>query len=147
MAIDRPCLHPPQPLRAQRAPLQLPLAGEQVAAGFPSPAEDYVDVGIDLNDQLIRHPTSTFFLRVSGDSMIGAGIHDGDLLVVDRSLNPRPGRVVVAVLDGGFTLKRLVRHHGRLRLEAANPDYPPLELQTCGDVQIWGVAVHVIHPL
>jgi len=147
MAIDRPCLHPPQPLRAQRAPLQLPLAGEQVAAGFPSPAEDYVDVGIDLNDQLIRHPTSTFFLRVSGDSMTGAGIHDGDLLVVDRSLNPRPGRVVVAVLDGGFTLKRLVRHHGRLRLEAANPDYPPLELQTCGDVQIWGVAVHVIHPL
>jgi len=147
MAIDRPCLHPPQPLRAQRAPLPLPLAGEQVAAGFPSPAEDYVDVGIDLNDQLIRHPTSTFFLRVSGDSMTGAGIHDGDLLVVDRSLNPRPGRVVVAVLDGGFTLKRLVRHHGRLRLEAANPDYPPLELQTCGDVQIWGVAVHVIHPL
>ena len=147
MAIDRPCLHQPQPLRAQRAPLPLPLAGEQVAAGFPSPAEDYVDVGIDLNDQLIRHPTSTFFLRVSGDSMTGAGIHDGDLLVVDRSLNPRPGRVVVAVLDGGFTLKRLVRHHGRLRLEAANPDYPPLELQTCGDVQIWGVAVHVIHPL
>ena len=147
MAIDRPCLHPPQPLRAQRAPLQLPLAGEQVAAGFPSPAEDYVDVGIDLNDQLIRHPTSTFFLRVSGDSMTGAGIHDGDLLVVDRSLNPRPGRVVVAVLDGGFTLKRLVRHQGRLRLEAANPNYPPLELQTCGDVQIWGVAVHVIHPL
>ena len=147
MAIDRPCLHPPQPLREQRTPLQLPLAGEQVAAGFPSPAEDYVDVGIDLNDQLIRHPTSTFFLRVSGDSMTGAGIHDGDLLVVDRSLNPRPGRVVVAVLDGGFTLKRLVRHQGRLRLEAANPDYPPLELQTCGDVQIWGVAVHVIHPL
>ena len=147
MAIDRPCLHPPQPLRTQRPPLQLPLAGEQVAAGFPSPAEDYVEVGIDLNDQLIRHPTSTFFLRVSGDSMTGAGIHDGDLLVVDRSLNPRPGRVVVAVLDGGFTLKRLVRHHGRLRLEAANPDYPPLELQTCGDVQIWGVAVHVIHPL
>ena len=147
MAIDRPCLHPPQPLRAQRAPLPLPLAAEQVAAGFPSPAEDYVDVGIDLNDQLIRHPTSTFFLRVSGDSMTGAGIHDGDLLVVDRSLNPRPGRVVVAVLDGGFTLKRLVRHHGRLRLEAANPDYPPLELQTCGDVQIWGVAIHVIHPL
>ena len=147
MAIDRPCLHPPQPLRAQRTPLQLPLASEQVAAGFPSPAEDYVDVGIDLNDQLIRHPTSTFFLRVSGDSMTGAGIHDGDLLVVDRSLNPRPGRVVVAVLDGGFTLKRLVRHQGRLRLEAANPDFPPLELQTCGDVQIWGVAVHVIHPL
>ncbi len=118
-----------------------------MAAGFPSPAEDYVEVGIDLNEQLIRHPISTFFLRVSGESMIGAGIHDGDLLVVDRSLEPRPGRVVVAVLDGAFTLKQLVRSQGRLRLEAAHPNYPPLDLQRCGDVQIWGVAIHVIHPL
>ena len=147
MEIDRSFLQPPQPLSPQRTSRQLPLAGERVAAGFPSPAEDYVDVGIDLNDQLIRHPTSTFFLRVSGDSMTGDGIHDGDLLVVDRSLDPHPGRVVVAVLDGGFTLKRLVRHHGRLRLEAANPNYPPLDLESCNDVQIWGVAIHVIHPL
>ena len=145
--IDRSFLQPPQPLRPKRMPQHLPLAGERVAAGFPSPADDYVDVGIDLNDQLIRHPTSTFFLRVSGDSMTGAGIHDGDLLVVDRSLDPRPGRVVVAVLDGGFTLKRLMRHQGRLRLEAANPSYPALDLQSCKDVQIWGVAIHVIHPL
>lgn len=147
MAFDRSFCPLPQPLRSKRHPLHLPLAGESVAAGFPSPADDYVEVGIDLNDQLIRHPTSTFFLRVSGDSMTGAGIHDGDLLVVDRSLDPRPGRVVVAVLDGGFTLKRLVRHQGRLRLEAANPNYPPLELEGCGDMQIWGVAIHVIHPL
>jgi DNA polymerase V len=139
--------HPPVPLLAKRSRLTLPLAGERVAAGFPSPADDYVEVGIDLNEQLIHHPTSTFFLRVSGDSMLGAGIHDGDLLVVDRSLDPRPGRVVVAVLDGAFTLKRLVRHRGRLRLEAANSAYPPLELHRCGDVQIWGVAIHVIHPL
>ena len=139
--------HSPLPLQHRRARLALPLAGERVAAGFPSPADDYVEVGIDLNEQLIRHPTSTFFLRVSGDSMTGAGIHDGDLLVVDRSLDPRPGRIVVAVLDGGFTLKRLARHHGRLRLEAANQDYPALELHRCGDVQIWGVAIHVIHPL
>ena len=83
---------PPLPLQSRRARLSLPLAGERVAAGFPSPADDYVEVGIDLNEQLIRHPISTFFLRVSGDSMIGAGIHDGDLLVVDRSLEPRPGR-------------------------------------------------------
>ena len=109
--------HQPLPLQPRRTRLSLPLAGERVAAGFPSPADDYVEVGIDLNDQLIRHPTSTFFLRVSGESMLGAGIHDGDLLVVDRSLDPRPGRVVVAVLDGEFTLKRLVQHHGRLRLE------------------------------
>ena len=139
--------HQPLPLQPRRTRLSLPLAGERVAAGFPSPADDYVEVGIDLNDQLIRHPTSTFFLRVSGESMLGAGIHDGDLLVVDRSLDPRPGRVVVAVLDGEFTLKRLVQHHGRQRLEAANPAYPPLELHRCGDVQIWGVAIHVIHPL
>ena len=147
VAFDHSFSPVPLPLRSKRHPLLLPLAGERVAAGFPSPADDYVEVGIDLNDQLIRHPTSTFFLRVSGDSMTGAGIHDGDLLVVDRSLDPRPGRVVVAVLDGGFTLKRLARHRGRLRLEAANPDYPPLELEDCGDMQIWGVAIHVIHPL
>ena len=139
--------HPPVPLLAKRSRLTLPLAGERVAAGFPSPADDYVEVGIDLNEQLIHHPTSTFFLWVSGDSMLGAGIHDGALLVVDRSLDPRPGRVVVAGLDGAFTLKRLVRHRGRLRLEAANSAYPPLELHRCGDVQIWGVAIHVIHPL
>ena len=139
--------HQPLPLQHRRSRLALPLAGERVAAGFPSPADDYVEVGIDLNEQLIRHPTSTFFLRVSGESMLGAGIHHGDLLVVDRSLDPRPGRVVVAVLDGEFTLKRLVQHQGQLRLEAANPAYPPLELHRCGDVQIWGVAIHVIHPL
>ena len=139
--------HGPLPLQHRRSRLALPLAGERVAAGFPSPADDYMEVGIDLNEQLIQHPTSTFFLRVSGESMLGAGIHHGDLLVVDRSLDPRPGRVVVAVLDGEFTLKRLTQHQGRLRLEAANPAYPPLELHRCGDVQIWGVAIHVIHSL
>ena len=137
----------PQPLRSWRQRLPIPLAGERVAAGFPSPADDYVEVGIDLNEQLIRHPSSTFFLRVSGDSMIGAGIHHGDLLVVDRSLDPRPGRIVVAVLDGAFTLKRLMRDQHGLHLEAANPAYPALPLHHCTDVQIWGVAVHVIHPL
>jgi DNA polymerase V len=131
--------------RIPGSPLPLPLATESVAAGFPSPADDYIDIGIDLNEVLIRHPSSTFFLRVSGDSMTGAGIQHGDLLVVDRSLEARPGRIVVAVLDGAFTLKRLMRHQGRLRLEAANSAYPPLELDRCGDVQIWGVAIHVIH--
>lgn len=79
--------------------------------------------------------------------MSGAGIHDGDLLVVDRSLDPRPGRIVIAILDGAFTLKRLTLHRNRLRLEAAHPDYPVIELHRCGDVQIWGVAIHVIHSL
>ena len=100
--------------------LSLPLAGEKIAAGFPSPADDYIDIGIDLNEQLIRHPASTFFLRVSGDSMTGAGIHDGDLLVVDRSLDAKPGRIVIAILDGAFTLKRLQRRNGLLVLEFFN---------------------------
>ena len=134
-------------LRPERQPLRLPLAGASVAAGFPSPADEYIEVGLALNELLIRHPSSTFFLRVSGDSMLDAGIQHGDLLVVDRSLEARPGLIVVAVLDGAFTLKRLARHRGRLRLEAANSAYPPLELHQCGDVQIWGVAIHVIHPL
>ncbi|MFL2489090.1 MAG: LexA family protein, partial [Parasynechococcus sp.] len=80
----------PRPLHASRAQQILPLVSERVPAGFPSPADDYVEMGIDLNEQLIRHPGSTFFLKVSGESMTEAGIHDGDLLVVDRSLDPRP---------------------------------------------------------
>lgn len=138
VAIDAP-----SPNRRQ----ELPLASASVAAGFPSPADDYIEGRIDLNDVLIRHPSSTFFLRVSGDSMRDAGIHDGDLLVVDRAVEPRPGRVVVAVLEGAFTLKYLNRHQGRWRLEAAHPDYPPLELSDSDDTSIWGVAIHVIHSL
>ena len=137
----------PLPLKTGCPKIVLPLAMENVAAGFPSPADDYIDVGIDLNEQLIRHPISTFFLRVSGDSMTNAGIHHGDLLIVDRSLDPHPGNVVIAVLDGAFTLKRLQRYQGRLRLEAANPNYPHLELSLCNEIQIWGVAIHVIHHL
>ena len=134
------------PLRPPRRQ-PLPLAGAAVAAGFPSPADDYIESRIDLNDVLIRHPSSTFFLRVSGDSMRDAGILDGDLLVVDRAIEPRAGRVVVAVLDGAFTLKHLNRHKGRWRLEAAHPDYPPLDLADCDDARIWGVAIHAIHSL
>ena len=119
----------------------------QIAAGFPSPADDALEAGLDLHAQLIAHPSSTFLLRVNGESMLAAGIHHDDLLLVDRSLEPRPGRVVVAVLDGAFTLKRLERHRGRLRLQAAHPDYPPLEIERCGELQIWGVATQVIHPL
>ncbi|HGY5543439.1 MAG: LexA family protein [Prochlorococcus sp.] len=137
----------PLPLRSERKRQALPLAGENVEAGFPSPAEDYIETGIDLNEQLIRHPTSTFFLRVSGHSMTGVGIHNGDLLVIDRSLDAQPGHIVVAILDGAFTVKQLVRHRGVLRLEAANSEYPPLDLVGIGEVQIWGVAVHSIHSL
>ena len=140
-------LTPLGPLRPRARRQVLPLAGGSVAAGFPSPADDYVEAGIDLNEQLIRHPSSTFFLRVSGDSMREAGIHHGDLLIVDRSLEPRAGRIVVAAIDGAFTLKRLMLHRGRWRLEAAHPDYPPLELGDADDHRLWGVAIHAIHPL
>jgi DNA polymerase V len=142
-----PQLHSPSRLARPWRRQPLPLAGMPVAAGFPSPADDYIESRIDLNDTLIRHPSSTFFLRVSGDSMRDAGILDGDLLVVDRAVEPRHGRVVVAVVEGAFTLKHLRRHHGRWRLEAAHPDYPPLELEGRDDSQIWGVAIHAIHSL
>ncbi len=100
-----------------------------------------------LAAQLIRCRASTVLLRVCGESMEPAGIDHGDLLIVDRGLEPRPGQIVVAWLDGGFTLKRLVCHRGRLRLEAAHPAYPPLELDPGAEPQLWGVAVHVIRTL
>ena len=118
-----------------------------ISAGFPSPADDYLDIGIDLNQTLIQHPSSTFFLRVSGNSMTGAGIQNGDLLIVDRSLNPFPGQIVIAVLDGSFTLKRLIRKNGVLYLEAEHPSYPLLDLRNYLDVHIWGVAIYSIHSL
>ncbi len=138
---------PLAPLRENRPQLFIPLAIECVSAGFPSPADDYINSGIDLNEELIHNPTSTFFLRVSGHSMSNAGIQDGDLLVVDRSLNPHPGHIVIAVLDGAFTLKRLALKNETLYLEADHPNYPPIELWQYEDVQIWGVAVHSIHHL
>jgi DNA polymerase V len=105
----------------------------------------------DLHTLLIRDPAATLFLRVSGDSMDGAGIHAGDLLVVDRALAPRCGHVVVALLEGAFTLKRLVRRRRHWWLEAAHPAYPPIALGTAGsgdgDARLWGVAVHVIRRL
>lgn len=100
-----------------------------------------------LEQQLIRCRATTVLLRVSGESMQGAGIAHGDLLIVDRGLEPRPGQIVVAWLNGGFTLKRLIRHGNRLRLEAAHPAYPPLELDPDIESRLWGVAVHVIRTL
>ena len=140
-------MSPPLPLSIRWPPLLPPLSLKSVSAGFPSPADDYIDIGIDLNEELIRHPTSTFLLRVSGDSMNGAGVHNNDLLIVDRSLNPRPGHIVIAVLDGAFTLKRLVLKGETLCLQAENPQYPSIELQQYDNIQIWGVAVYSIHSL
>lgn len=118
-----------------------------VAAGFPSPAEDYIEDKLDLNQYLIRHPAATFFVRASGDSMIGAGIHSDDLLVVDRAIEPIEGSVVIAVVNGELTVKRLQRKGEKLLLLAENDNYQPLEINEHTEFQIWGVVTNVIHPL
>ena len=137
----------PRFLVTQPSRLLIKFATECVSAGFPSPADDYIDIDIDLNEYLIRHPISTFLLRVSGNSMTGAGIHNNDLLIVDRSIEPHPGHIVVAVLDGSFILKRLVLKRGIPYLEADNSEYASIDLRQYNDVQIWGVAIHSIHSL
>lgn len=117
----------------------IPIAGETVAAGFPSPAENAPAERLDLVDHLVRHPEATFFLRVRGDSMTGAGIFDGDLLIVDKSLEPRSGDIVVAVLDGEFTLKRL-RINGRsIELQPENPCFRTIRIGNESQLDIWGV--------
>ena len=98
-------------------------------AGFPSPADDYLEGALDLNEHLIRYPAATFFLRVIGDSMVGAGIHSGDLLIVDRSINPVDGRIVIAIIDGELTVKRLSQQHGKVRLISENPNYPTIKIR------------------
>ena len=127
--------------------MRLPLFLSRIDAGFPSPADDHLDQTLDLNDYLIRHPAATFFLRVQGDSMTGAGIYDGDLLVVDRSLEPRSESIVVAALDGDLTVKRLRRRGRGLVLAAAHPDVPPLPVGDLSELVVWGVATHTVHLL
>lgn len=116
-----------------------------IKAGFPNPADDSRGLPLDLNELVVRHPVSTFYLRVEGDSMQGAGIWHGDIVVVDKSLTARSGDIVVAAVDGDFTLKFLKRGGDQAWLIAANPAYPPLALHEAADAQIWGVVTFVIH--
>lgn len=116
-----------------------------VAAGFPSPAQDYFDGRIDLNAHLIKDITSTFVVRVTGDSMEGAGISDGDELIVNRALEPRDGSVVIAVLDGELTVKRLRITRGGVVLQAENPKYPDIRVPALSELTIWGVATRCLH--
>jgi DNA polymerase V len=118
-----------------------------VAAGFPSPAQDYFDGRIDLNAHLIKDITSTYVVRVSGESMEGAGISDGDELIVNRALEPHDGCVVVAVLDGELTIKRLRITPAGVVLQAENPAYPDIQVPALSDLVIWGVAVRCLHRL
>lgn len=124
-----------------------PMFTEQVAAGFPSPADDYLEGNLDLNQYLIKHPVATFFVRVTGDSMIGAGIHSGDILIVDRALEATNGRVVIAVVNGELTVKKLVRRDGVIYLMPENDKYKPIEVKDEIDLEIWGVVTSVIHGL
>lgn len=118
-----------------------------VAAGFPSPADDYIEGKLDLNQYLISNPASSYFVRASGNSMVEAGIFSGDLLLVDRSLEPRDGNVVIAVVNGELTVKRLTQIGNRLLLVAENQAYSPLEINEHTDLLIWGVVIYVIHAL
>jgi DNA polymerase V len=123
--------------------LPLPLYTDSVAAGFPSPAEDHTDQPLDLNEHLIAKPSATYFARANGNSMEGAKIFDGDLLVVDRSQAPMQGRIVIASVDGQLTCKILDINNRCLR--AANPDYEPIPLPEETDLVIEGVVMHAIH--
>ena len=118
-----------------------------VPAGFPSPADDYLEGKLDLNQHLIKHPAATFFVRVSGESMIGAGIHPGDILVVDRSLEPAQRKIVIAVVDNELTVKRFRRVRGRVILMPENEDYEPIEIGEGTEFEVWGVVTTVIHPV
>ncbi|GAA4005022.1 hypothetical protein GCM10022408_16030 [Hymenobacter fastidiosus] len=126
---------------------RLPVFTCPVPAGFPSPADGQADEMLDLHQYLFKQPASTFMARVTGDSMLGAGIHPDDFIVVNRAVSPVDGHVVVAVAGGEHTVKRLRQEPGRTWLEAANDRYPPLELHQDSDLRIWGVVTHVIHPL
>jgi len=138
-AVYTPALHPRR--------LSLPLFTGKVAAGFPSPADDYVDKTLDLNELLVQKPAATFFARAQGDSMLGAGIHPNDILVIDRSIEAVPGKIVVCALNGELTVKRLAKDGERWKLQAENPAYPDIPIHDDLELVIWGVVTNVIHAL
>ena len=125
--------------------VEIPFMGSAVMAGFPSPAEQYVERPLDLNELLVARPAATYFVRAEGDSMEGAGIRAGDLLVVDRSMEAEDGSVVIACVDGEFTVKTLRKGRGGLRLEAANPAYKPIRFAGEMELRVFGVVTAVIH--
>ena len=128
----------------QSIKLELPLFSSRVPAGFPSPGDDYIDQKLDLNE-LIRHPSDTFLVKVEGDSMINAGIYDGDILVVDRAMEAEDNKVVVVNLDGELTVKRLKIKETSVFLLPDNPKYEPIEIRPLSEFRIMGVVTFVIH--
>lgn len=124
--------------------LSIPLA-EGIKAGFPSPAQDYIDIALDLNKELVKNPSSTFYGRVRGNSMIDAGINDGDILVIDKSLSPADGKKAVCYIDGEFTIKTLKVTKNELLLMPANPNFKPIKVMEENDFMVWGIVTYVIH--
>ena len=124
---------------------RLPLFTCQVPCGFPSPADDFLEATLDLNELVISHPAATFYVRVSGDSMNNAAICDGDIIVVDRAKHPEHNSIILAYLDGEFTVKRLSKHGDSLYLVPENPLYEPILLTEDVDFQVWGVVTYCIH--
>ena len=120
------------------------LVEQGISAGFPSPADDFKEVRISLDKELVKNQESTFYARVSGDSMIGAGLDDGDLLVIDRSLNPENGKIAVCLIDGEFTVKRIKKERKKLYLIPENNNYNPIELKEENELIIWGIVKYVI---
>ncbi len=124
-----------------------PLFMVPVSAGFPSPAEDYMEGKLDLNKHLIKHPAATFFVKVTGNSMIDAGIHTGDILIVDRSIEPANKNVVIAIVNGDLTVKRIRVTKDKIFLMSENKDYKPLQIEAEMSFEVWGVVTNVIHRL
>jgi len=123
------------------------LAEEGVSAGFPSPADDFKEIRISLDQELVKNKDATFYARVDGDSMIGAGIEDGDLLVIDRSLKPENGKIAVCLIDGDFTVKRIIKEKGKVYLMAENKKYQRIEIKEENELVIWGIVNYVIKKL
>jgi DNA polymerase V len=125
--------------------LELPMASSGISAGFPSPAEDHLELKLDLNRALVRHPNATFYGRVKGSSMIEAGIEDGDILVIDKSLEPKDGDIAVCFLDGEFTVKRISNGDDGLYLVPANKEFKPIRISEESEFLVWGIVTYVIH--
>ena len=124
--------------------LKLPFIENGIKAGFPSPAEDFCDLPIDLNTELIKNPPATFFSRVSGDSMINMGIHDGDLLIIDKSIEPRNNKIAVCYIDGEFTLKKIKIEKNCCWLIPANDQYKPIKVTSENEFIVWGIVTYLI---
>ncbi len=126
-------------ISAAEGRVEVPLFSSKVAAGFPSPADDYLEKTLDLNEHLIQKPAATFLLRVEGESMTGVGIMPGDILIVDKAIKPTHNKIVIAAVDGELTVKRLYKRDNVIQLLPENPSYPPIEIREFSDLVIWGV--------